>query len=146
MKVLFLDVDGVLNNEKTFKKGERYPLDPYCIDLIWKIRKETGCEIVLSSTWRHSTEALKEVEKHIGFIRDITGRCSNRIRGCEINAWLQDNLPWDERKDGGSFRYAILDDDSDMLLWQKDHFFQTNGYKDGLTEEIADKVIAHLNS
>ncbi len=42
-------------------------------------------------------------------------------------------------------RYAILDDESDMLLWQKDHFFQTSFENGGLTEEIAKKVTEHLN-
>ena len=38
----------------------------------------------------------------------------------------------------------ILDDDSDMLIWQQDSFFKTD-WKIGLTEEISDKIIEHLN-
>jgi membrane-bound lytic murein transglycosylase MltF len=40
-------------------------------------------------------------------------------------------------------RYAILDDDTDMLPEQLPNFFQTT-WEEGLTEEIAEKVIAHL--
>ena len=35
--------------------------------------------------------------------------------------------------------YAIIDDDSDMLLWQKDNFFQTDSYS-GLTPTTCYKI------
>lgn len=42
----------------------------------------------------------------------------------------------------GARRYAILDDSSDFLWGQ--HLFRTT-WAEGLTDEIADQVIAHLN-
>lgn len=75
-------------------------------------------------------------------LHDITGWSDSRIRGVEIYEWLNKNVPWDIRKKN-EHKYAILDDDSDMLLWQKDHFFQTS-FKTGITEEIVEKVIEHL--
>lgn len=41
--------------------------------------------------------------------------------------------------------YCILDDDSDMLLWQKDNFVQTNSYI-GLTDKEMCLTIEILNS
>lgn len=144
-KVLFLDIDGVVNHQDTFKKGEHFPLDPYCAFLVGKIQLDTDCEVVLSSSWRKLDEAVEEVKKRVVPLVGITGSCCSGIRGVEIYNWMVKNVPYDDRHDPSKFRYAILDDDSDMLLWQKDSFFQTSFTAGGLTEEIAKKVTAHLN-
>lgn len=151
-KILFLDIDGVCNHTGTFDKAVHFPIDKYCAFLVGKIQLDTGCEVVLSSSWRKlGEEALAEIEKRIVKITDITGTCCSGIRGVEINNWINKNIPWQDRYyEGGKkrddrFRYAILDDDSDMLLWQKDHFFQTSFMNGGLTKEIADQVTEHLN-
>lgn len=144
MKVLFLDIDGVVNTKDTFKKYPKseFPIDPYCAFLVGKIQLETGCKVVLSSSWRHHEESVKFVNERIVPVLDTTGSCCSGIRGAEIYKWIRDNIPYEERD---ALRYAILDDESDMLLWQKDHFFQTSFEKGGLTDEIALKVIEHLN-
>ncbi len=50
-KILFLDVDGVLNQHS--KPGEDGGLDPVKVEnLAWLVKK-TGCKIVLSSAWRY---------------------------------------------------------------------------------------------
>ena len=147
MKVLFLDVDGVLNCEETFKSSNRFRgvigLDPYMGLLVNRIIEATGCVVVLSSSWRGSKEGEEEVERQISSkLYDRTGRCCTGIRGVEIYQWIVKNVAWAHRpENGGDFRYAILDDD--MLLWQKDHFFQTSS-KTGLTDEIAEAVKTHL--
>lgn len=148
MKVLFLDIDGVVNSAEDQTKGlfkTDFPVEPYKAFLVGKIQLDTDCLVVLSSTWRSDTESVEKLNKQLVPIHDITGRCCAGIRGVEIHQWINKNIPWEERKKGGSFRYAILDDDSDMLLWQKDHFFQTTWQK-GITEEIANNIIKHLNS
>ena len=145
--MLFLDIDGVVNNKATFQKGELWPIDKYCAFLVGRIQLETDCKVVLSSAWRHHPDAIEECSKRIVPIFDKTPSLScTRLRGVEIYDWIEKNVPYQERKEGGSFRYAILDDDSDMLLWQKDHFFQTSFEDGGLTDAIALKVIEHLNS
>ncbi len=150
-KIIFLDIDGVLNNHETLAKKYRgsgiMGVDPYRVLLLNRIVEATGAEIVLSSSWRHGTEeSLKTLKTTIGFI-DITGTCCSGIRGVEIHNWLTKNVKGFS-SDGykkGEHKVAILDDDSDMLLWQKDHFFQTSFMGEGLTEEICTKVIEHLN-
>jgi hypothetical protein len=59
------------------------------------------------------------------------------VRGYEIQAWL-DLHP-------GVTRYAILDDDCDMLLHQLPNHFRTVSEL-GITPEIAARVIAHLQA
>lgn len=149
MKVLFLDVDGVMNSEETLKhKVHRFQgvvgIDPYLALLVYRIIIDTECVVVLSSSWRGSPDNHHYIETAIGHkLHDITGRCCSGIRGAEIYNWINKNIPYEERNDPEKFRYAILDDEGDMLLWQKDHFFQTS-WKTGITEEIAAAVTAHL--
>lgn len=135
MKVLFLDIDGVVNN-RTSNMKTHFPLDEYCAFLIGKIQLDTNCKVVLSSAWRHLPDGIEEIKKRVVDIYDTTGQCCSGIRGVEIYNWVQKHKPE---------KYAILDDDSDMLLWQKDHFFQTKS-EVGITKEIADLVIKHLNN
>jgi hypothetical protein len=152
-KIIFLDIDGVLNSHDWFERKPKLPpdsprrdfiiemLDPKAVQLFHLILVETNAEVVLSSTWRLHDEDREIIkEKVVDFI-DVTPVSDSRIRGAEIYMWVDKNLTPEERKE---MRYAILDDDSDMLLWQKDHFFQTS-FMHGLTKEIADKVIYHLN-
>lgn len=138
MKILFLDVDGVLNSHKT---GGRYALKRACLKRLEKIVKETGCEIVLSSTWRKDEYALKRLKRVLQYrgikIKDTTP-ILNTERGVEIQAWLVKNIGSEEKV------FAILDDDSDMLEHQLPHFFQTDG-EYGMTDTIAYRVIQHLN-
>lgn len=134
MKVLFLDVDGVLNSRNTTNFDELYPIDPYMAFLVGRIQLQTGCEVILSSSWRYHPEGRQNVSKRVVELFDVTptvGEC----RGEEIQAWL--DLHPEVTK------YAILDDDCDMLVGQADSFFKTT-FEDGLTDEIAEAVIKHL--
>ena len=65
MKIIFLDVDGVLNSEEYFnslseeqKHGYEYDIDIEKVKLLKEIVDKSGAEIVLSSTWR----MLRETE------------------------------------------------------------------------------------
>lgn len=57
------------------------------------------------------------------------------VRGDEIQAWLDAHPE--------VTKYAILDDDCDMLPSQLHSFFRTD-VAQGLTQEIADRVEQHL--
>ena len=61
MKVLFLDIDGVLNNDKTFEEVHDYyvktgyhkvEIGLDMVERLFKIIEATGAKIVLSSSWR----------------------------------------------------------------------------------------------
>ena len=143
-KILFLDVDGVLNNRETVKMGVHFPIDPYCAFLVGKLQMETGCEVVLSSSWRHHDAAYQEINDRVVPLIGRTGNCCTGIRGAEIYKWIVDNIPYDDRRDDSKFRYAILDDESDMLLWQADHFYQTT-FDTGITEHIAGMITDYFN-
>lgn len=161
MKILFLDIDGVCNCAKSagkYKWRGFIGIDPYMALLVDRIIHATGCEVVLSSTWRLNEESRDEVRSQVckfidttpqllrsmsngGFINgedyDGKGGYQSAGRGYEIQDWLD--------KHPEVTKYAILDDDSDMLARQIPNFFKTT-WEDGLTDEIAAKVIAHFNS
>ena len=137
MKVLFLDVDGVLNSrESTNFKNNLWPVDDYMCFLVGKIQLDTGCSIVVSSSWRNHPDGMKKIREKFNDIIDKTPSMARANRGAEINNWLD--------KHPEVTRYAILDDDSDMCEDQMDSFFKTT-FKFGLTEDIAKKVTDHLN-
>lgn len=59
MKVIFLDVDGVLNCvSSTSKCGPFVGIDGKKVKLLRKIIEETGAVIVLSSTWKDNWERV----------------------------------------------------------------------------------------
>lgn len=138
MKVLFLDIDGVVNKRENFnpKNNTIYPLDRYCAFLVGRIQLQTGCKVVLSSSWRFDPQAVQEVSKNVIELLDQTP-ISDKYRGDEVQAWLDDHPEVD--------KYAILDDDMDFYVHQAPNFFKTR-FEDGLTDEIAEAVIRHLNS
>lgn len=136
MKVLFLDIDGVVNKRENFNPaGGRtpYPIDRHCAFLVGKIQLDTDCKVVMSSSWRNLPEALKSVNDTVVPIHDVTPNRSG-VRGSEVKAWL------DEHPE--VTHYAILDDDADFYDYQP--LFKTT-FVDGLTEEIAKQVTDYLN-
>lgn len=131
MKILFLDIDGVLNSAKTCCAFGGYPMelahiaafDQAAIRLVQRLCDSAGVQIVLSSAWRIS-HPFAEVGSALGLpIIDRTPSSAGP-RGREIQAWL-DAHPEVEQ-------YAIVDDDSDMLGEQMPRFVKTNG-EEGLT-------------
>lgn len=135
MKIIFLDVDGVLNSEYWYKKNHRkHPekcipgmaINPRYVRNLMKIVKRTGAKIVLSSTWRgavrkNSNHYLHEIFKKYGLeIYDYTLRLG-RERGYEIQDWL------DKHKNVSNI--VILDDDTDMIHLTK-YLVQTYSFVD----------------
>jgi hypothetical protein len=125
MKVIFLDIDGVLNCENAYRSGEckytewinhRGDKDhhqSFCSwskELLNKLIDETDAKIVISSTWRSSgiefMKSVWELEGMRGEIIGITPNFRGEVdgytipRGCEIEKWLRDNgfshINWDK--------------------------------------------------
>jgi len=149
VKVLFLDVDGIINKEGTPVKmvGEIMTIaDPEIVYRLNLLIDRTGAEIVLSSSWRHAP-TWKEAMKASGIVKpllDRTPRYSSwkkykihedeLCRGHNIQDWL------DEHE---IEKYAIVDDSADMLEHQLPNFFKTKT-GEGMTQEIADEIEKHL--
>lgn len=150
MKILFLDIDGVLNSGE-YVRSLRYKrrremgfpdcdLDPIAIQHLNGITRETGAKIVISSTWREFDDCIPVLRRN-GLKATIIGKTpvllrAGATRGEEIDAWSG----WEDYK---LDNYLILDDDSDMLEKQKDDFIQTSR-TEGLNEEVMNKAINHF--
>lgn len=140
MKVVFLDIDGVLNSRRTAiafggvswsgSSGIRAKMDEVAIRLIGGISRKAEAQIVLSSSWRNDKD-WQAIGPALGLaIIDRTqSLCGNR--GTEIADWL--------RRHPDVERYAIIDDDSDMLPEQLPYFVHTSG-SDGFTWANAEKL------
>lgn len=151
MKVIFLDIDGVLNHEQHYKwlmetneptpMQRTYPyaeFSPVSCKLLKEVIDETNAKIVVSSSWRLDGEnRLNSLFKHFGLPRIYsTTPCLNTARGIEIDAWLSAHPEVD--------KYVILDDDEDMNEHQLPYFIKTNPYEDGLNEEVKHKAVKIL--
>lgn len=139
LKVLFLDIDGVLN---VYNTPERFHgmlgIDPLRAALVREITEVTGAKVVLSSTWRRDQDARYEVQRNIGRFMDWTIYTNNPIdvRGVEIQEWLtRMGQFWDITD------YVVLDD---MLIYgHEGHVYQTDN-ENGLTWDIAQAIIQRL--
>lgn len=146
MKVLFLDIDGVVNCATTTQRHRGFiGIDPFMAFLVGKITLAVpDLKVVLSSSWRNSDDGIEEVKKQVCALHDYTPSSwyskeedHHSERGEEIKAWLD--------KHPEVTRYAILDDDAGSSDLHEGSFFQTY-WSTGITEEIAAAVTAHLNS
>lgn len=166
MRILFLDIDGVLKDSVFYRihNGDEFgPLFyPHLVDNLKFIIESTGAKIVISSTWRteKGLAVIQEMWKKRnlpGEIIDATPDCSQLVRygkfeyydaverGHEIQDWL-DNHP-------EVINYVIIDDMNDMLTSQKENFVLCCGNKNhedsidsgrGLTKKCAELAIQIL--
>lgn len=156
-KILFLDVDGVLNTRRayrdTFADALRSPdknhellwvLDPSCVSRLKRVLVATGARIVVSSVWRRVPAAMKVLEE-AGIVTHRTRApgcwrtpdLQTGLRGHDIQHWLDHNPGWTQ--------YAIVDDDSDMLDHQRPYFVQTK-HQFGLQQAQAEALMRVLNT
>lgn len=90
-KVIFLDLDGVLNNLKYLKEhlGDLIPLDPKRIGFLKEIIRRTQAKVVLTSSWRFNPE-LDDFFSKAGIGIERT-RFLNEDREKEILTYVREN-------------------------------------------------------
>lgn len=141
-RYLFLDIDGVLNSDKTtfayqkivhsnlvkHRMENNEPLnsmfDPISVLLLLQLQKALGFKIVISSTWRKhlSVQQFHRLFNDYNWdtseiIIGITPELGNP-RGKEIQSWLDSHAKY-------PYQYCILDDSEDMLESQMPFFVRT---------------------
>lgn len=134
MKVLFLDIDGVLNGTRSAVAFGGYPMDldesalskfdHVAVSMIRNLCRSQGISIVLSSAWRMQFSWSEVGSALVLPIIASTPVLWGRPRGHEIAAWLEDHPEVTQ--------YAIVDDDADMSPDQLPFFVRTDGHE-GLT-------------
>lgn len=155
-RYLFLDVDGVLNSERTVAAYGKLthagrvkqdmltgtPIEPMwdlvAIKLLRAAQELIGFKIVISSTWRKSfsLQDFHTIFDHYGWdTRDIiVGKTGDNVgkRGDQIKAWLDTHGRF-------PYNYCIIDDDSDMLDSQAGNFVKTS-FREGLNYDTFESI------
>jgi len=157
-RIIFLDIDGVLNYHMMERNR---PMDPaagsawfkdrvaYICEQRTRLLNQIDAEFVLSSSWRHITElhTMQRILEFRGFSKkligrtpfqsEMTGTYSRRAytsthlapRGFEIAEWLDANP---------AERFVIVDDSNDME--HLTHRLVRTDYLEGLTQAHVDKI------
>ena len=163
-KIIFLDIDGVLNTERWYVKtgrepdadGYGVPFDPVAIDCLRRIISETGAEIVISSSWKWlGLNTMRNMWKdrnlpgkviditpdkisdELLFSLDLDGFDVTKLKGFEIAEWLSLH-----EKDVS--QYVIIDDEDCVLPSQSEHLILTDPNL-GITDKIARKIILYFS-
>ena len=150
--VIFLDVDGVLNDRST---EDRTPcgfigLEDSMIANLARIVEETEAEIVLTSTWKSEWEPhMKDCEPDGAYLSKRLKKHGLRIvdktedhisdRGAGIKKYLDTHPSIDN--------WVVLDDDvfrDYIKCGVMPHLVHTSYYCGGLTAELADRAISIL--
>ena len=135
MKVIFLDIDGVLNCNST-PNPRKFPfmVDPVLLKRLQRLMELTDAAVVLSSSWRFDPAGIFSAKHYrIPFI-DTIPDLPDQPRCEEILAWLRIH-PRVER-------YIVLDDEDDEL--DPLPLFQPSK-STGLTNEIVEAAADYLN-
>jgi len=148
MKVIFLDIDGVLNLFTDGKDKWGYNFNTDLVNNFQWLIDRSGAKIVISSSWKNwGLTWLKSMWEDRGLRGEIIDITPNDViispldyiegvdRGLEIKQWLLNNPAVKE--------WIIIDDVSDMLPEQADKFIKCEK-QTGLTRELAWKAIQLL--
>lgn len=149
MKVIFLDVDGVLNSINKLKEvyqitkkphsGKNYPFDEKCLNNLKDIVEATNSKIVITSYWKNNPESLEilfdKLEEY-NLSKSVIGITPNKAyRELEILEYLKNNPT--------ITNYIIIDDDGHMGTLSED-LIKTD-IQTGLTKKDIKKCIKKLN-
>lgn len=136
MKIIFLDVDGVLCKMGPNGNMGQWALSRSLLRNLSHVVKETGARLVLTSEWRRYDDGLRVLKRALRFkgIRIMSQTDINdKHRSEQIQDWLSSSkLP--------IHKTLVIDDlliDPDQILCDPE---------EGLTEELALKAIERLNA
>jgi hypothetical protein len=134
MKVIFLDIDGVLNCGQTRNPRKLpYIVDPRLLARLKRLLQLTRAKVVLSSSWRLDPVGMLAA-KHFGVpFMDTLPDLPKKTRRDEVLSWLSAHPRVS--------RYAIIDDEDDEL--DDMPLFQPSS-KTGITPEIIKGVDHYL--
>ncbi|CAH1232557.1 hypothetical protein PAECIP111891_07042 [Paenibacillus allorhizoplanae] len=143
MKIIFLDIDGVLVTTNSLIPSDKYfgnKFDPISVRYLIDILNATDAKIVISSSWREGRTLvqLQSIFKANGIDDCIIGLTPSfngeTIRGKEIKAFL------DTCRDVECF--VIIDDEEKM--GELEPFFVETDFRTGITEDLKNEVIRRL--
>jgi hypothetical protein len=136
MKLIFLDIDGVLNKEEDFH-GVKDPINEEMLSRLHQVIEKSGAKVIISSYWRYaySLEDLQEILKM-------------PIFGCLLKSFDAYSR-WDEiRLQLSSFSeavdFVVVDDTESGLIGIPEEVFVHTSFKEGLTSKKAREILRKL--
>lgn len=155
MKIIFIDIDGVLAtapcwNMSQDNKWNAYPFDKKAVKVLNEILKETGAEMVLSSDWKYHytmkqiTEIFTELNGVIKapfdrtpFSKEYTAMNLEGGRISEINMWLKEN-----KEKLGITHWVAVDD---LKMFDLENFVHCPRVMEGIKQTgVKQKIINFL--
>lgn len=154
MKIIFLDVDGVIKPNGS--KG-RQCIEPHAMDYkAWPVEYVRNLQdicdnigeygVVISSTWRKLSDEHNTIDWwtnqfiNMGFdinVIGITEQADNGFRGREVLNWLMQGHTINDVR-----QYVAIDDSSDFYEYQ--NLYQVDGYE-GIQRPDVNAIIAFFN-
>lgn len=137
----FLDIDGVLNNEKDWRRP--FTINASCLNCFREIiRHDEEAHIILSSTWRAGIAntgitsgtggQLEKCMAEIGLrIEDVTP-ISKKTRQEEIEYYIRKN---------DVSKYLVIDDDETLFSRADEINIYFTNYKTGLTSADVKRIL-----
>lgn len=147
MKLIFLDIDGVLNHLRFNEDAQTCPIDEWCAQRLNDIIKATGAELVITSAWRYMIFGSQMTGKGFEYLLRSHGIRAN------IHGWTVSDEVIPARGNQISFyfrihkrpaAYVVLDDNDDGISKAGHPFVRTVGVR-GLTSDDADLAVKILN-
>jgi hypothetical protein len=155
MKILFLDLDGVMCTSACYGRGkknkwESYMFDPKSVAILNFILQETGAEIILTSDWRtnYTLQEMREIFTHnfvlkgpIGFTPSSNTYLGNNLEGGrtdEIRMWLNTHA-WKN-----DIKWVVVDD-LNMSSFFPENFVHCPNENEGIKRQgIKEKILEIL--
>ena len=135
MKIVFLDIDGVLNCSRT-PNPRKFPfiIDATLLKRLERLLEITGAEIVLDSNWRYDPVGLLAAKYYGVPFTDTTPDLPGQPRCEPVLEWL--------RRHPDVERFIVIDDEDDEL--DELPLFQPLR-RDGLTDDVVKAAADYLN-
>lgn len=143
MKVIFLDIDGVMNRRDTAPRTRSAGFDPVPISCLNEILAATGASIVVTGALGHAMylDDLKLFFQHSGISGDViigVTEFGGGTRGEDITAWL------DEHPDHREY-YIVIDDAGIEDIRPHGSRFIKTDWNTGLTPACIPHAVRLLN-
>lgn len=155
IKVIFLDIDGVLNDHYWNDESMCGQIDPDKVQRLNTILRETGAFICLSSAWRYILHRGEANLMGMEWLLRSHGVKAGRLIGVtRPDTKQQKTYEWPERGEQitdfitefGPFASYIAVDDLDIGITEAGHRLVQTDSTIGLTEADAWKAIRLLNA
>ena len=146
-KLIFLDIDGVLNDHRFNEQSQSGTMLPECVERLNRILTATDARIVLSSAWRYMLIGRAMSVTGFDYLLRTHGVIANRLvgrtcadeevkeRGWQIHEWRKTN--------NHRGRYVVIDD-MDLHISPLHPLILVDG-SIGLEDSAVDAAIVHLN-